>query len=556
MNIDPHDWSTLQPVFDELINEPLTLQNVRGWLTRWSDVEKLLQEATGRAYRAKMEDTTNEKAEAAFINLLENVIPKARVAENALHKKLVGLAGFDDAEHNEFVRRVKAQLELFREENIPLFVEIEKLGVEYDKLIGGLVIDLDGKELTMYEALAKLIEPNRDLRERAYMGLLTAWRGVRSELENVFMQMLALRRQIAKNAGFANYREYIWKEKSRFDYSPEDCLTFHQSILDHIVPITTQVFEQRRQQMGLSSLTAWDTEVDPRGLEPLRPYNTIPELEAQLENVFKHLSIAFGQMFGTLRHGDLDLGSRKGKGPGGYCDFFPASNQAYIFMNAVGVHDDVQVLLHEGGHAFHAIESAQAQPFVWNLHGPMEFCEVASMGMEMLAQPYLDAAKGGFYSPTDAARARAEHLFDAVLVFLPYMACVDAFQHWIYVDAPEDVTMDAINAKWQELHAKFKPHVDYSGLPESSVSRWQRQGHIFTAPFYYIEYGIAQLGAVQVWDNALKDETLAVQQYRAALRAGYTKGLKDLFETAGLKLAFDGAHVAHLAKLVSSAIEA
>ncbi len=556
MTLNPHDWGTLEPVFDELINQPLTLENARTWLTRWSDLEKLLQETVSRSHRAKMEDTTSQKAEAAFINLLENVVPKARVAENALQKKLVALEGFDDPEHNEFVRRVKAQLELFREDNIPLLTEIEKLGVEYDKVIGGLVINLDGEELTMYEGLAKLIEPNRDLRQRAYLGLLQAWRGVRDQLETLFMQMLVLRRRIARNAGFANYREYIWKEKSRFDYTPEDCLTFHQSILDHIVPLTTQVFEKRRELMKLDSLAPWDTEVDPRGLEPLRPYKTIPELESQLENVFKHLEPTFGQMFNTLRHGDLDLGSRKGKGPGGYCDFFPASNQAYIFMNAVGVHDDVQTLLHEGGHAFHAIESAQAQPFVWNLHGPMEFCEVASMGMEMLTQPYLEVSKGGFYSPSDAARARADYLFDAVLVFLPYMACVDAFQQWIYVDAPEDVTIEAINTKWEELYAKFKPHEDFSAVPDGAMMRWQRQGHLFTAPFYYIEYGIAQLGAVQVWDNALKDEPRAVQQYRAALRAGYTKGLKDLFETAGLKLAFDGAHVARLAKLVSSAIEA
>jgi oligoendopeptidase F len=206
--------------------------------------------------------------------------------------------------------------------------------------------------------------------------------------------------------------------------------------------------------------------------------------------------------------------------------------------------------LHEGGHAFHALESAGHQGLYWNLHGPMEFCEVASMGMEMLAQPYLEQSKGGFYTPEEAARARRDHLLDAVVKFLPYMAMVDAFQHWIYVDAPEHVTIDEINAKWSELYARFLPHVDFTGVEDGRAFRWQRQSHIFTAPFYYIEYGIAQLGAVQVWRNAATNETRAVQQYRHALSLGYTKGLRELFDAAGIRLAFDSSHVAGLTKFV------
>ena len=241
---------------------------------------------------------------------------------------------------------------------------------------------------------------------------------------------------------------------------------------------------------------------------------------------------------------------RKGKGPGGFCDFHPLSAKAYIFMNAVGTHDDVQTLLHEGGHAFHALLSHRAQSHFWNLHGPMEFCEVASMGMEMLAQPYLERVNGGFYDAEDARRARREHLLESVVKFLPHMAVVDAFQHWLYVEAPDDVMIDQINTAWADLHRRYFPDLDFAGFENARAFRWQRQSHIFTAPFYYIEYGIAQLGAVQVWQNATRDEASAVQQYRAALERGYTAGLRELFETAGLRLAFDQQHVAGLMALV------
>ena len=230
--------------------------------------------------------------------------------------------------------------------------------------------------------------------------------------------------------------------------------------------------------------------------------------------------------------------------------------QIEVFHHPRGaIYDDVFTLLHEGGHAFHALESYKHQKLIWNYHGPMEFNEVASMGMEMLAMPYLEESKGGMYTPSEAKRARAEHLFDGAVVFLPYMACVDAFQHWLYVDAPEDVSISAINAKWAELYSSFLPHLDFSGIEDGMAFRWQRQSHIFTSPFYYIEYGIAQVGALQVWQNALENETTAVQKYRQALQMGGTKGLKELFGAAGLTLRFDSSHLASLMQLVEAALE-
>jgi oligoendopeptidase F len=549
--LNPHDWTTLQPHFETLETEIVDALNAASWLQRWSDLERALYEAFSRAYRAKQEDTTSQTAEDAYLNLVENVVPHVKVAQNRLEQKLAALpesALPEDA--LELLKRTRASLEIFREANVALETELSKLGVEYDKIVGDFSIDLHGEELTLYGALAKLQEPDRDVRETVYRALVNRWRQDREKLENLFMQMLRLRRQVAQNAGFADYRAFIWKAKARFDYTPEDCLTLHDSILEHIVPVLQSEMDTHRASLGLDTLKPWDVDVDSANRAPLKPFSNIHELEAVCRDVFAKLDPDLGEMFGTLMQGDLDLESRKGKGPGGYCDFHPQSGKAYIFMNAVGTHDDVQTLLHEGGHAFHALESAHRQRLYWNLHGPMEFCEVASMGMEMLAQPYLEKSRGGFYTPEDAHRARRDQLLDAVVKFLPYMAVVDAFQHWLYVDAPLHVTIDDINARWAQLFTRFLPHVNYDGIEDGLAFRWQRQSHIFDAPFYYIEYGIAQLGAVQVWRNATQDEARAVKQYRQALSLGYTKGLRDLFEAAGIELAFTSSHVAGLTKLV------
>ena len=549
--LNAHHWSELEPVFVSLEGVDLGADNIAAWLTSYSNLEKTIYEVVSRAYRAKAEDTTDATVEATYLNLVEHVLPPAKIAFNRLEQKIAALpSALIPADSLEWTRRVRASLEIFRAENVPLETELDKLGVEYDKTIGAFSITVAGEELTLYGAFAKLQEPDRTLRETVYRALLTRWSADRAKLEELFLAMLHLRRQLAKNAGFADYREYIWKQKARFDYTPADCLDLHQSILSEVVPLLNEQMNAHRDSLHLETLRPWDVAVDSASRAPLKPYATVAELAETTQRVFHSLDPVLGELFRSLMAGDLDLESRKGKGPGGFCDFHPLSAKAYIFMNAVGTHDDVQTLLHEGGHAFHALLSNQQQALFWNLHGPMEFCEVASMGMEMLAQPHLEKVKGGFYSSEDARRARRDHLLDAVIKFLPFMAVVDAFQHWLYVSAPVDVGINQINAAWAQLHRRFMPDVDYTGFEEGRAFRWQCQSHLFTAPFYYIEYGIAQLGAVQVWQNATADEAAAVRQYRAALERGYTAGLRELFETAGLRLAFDQQHVAGLMALV------
>jgi oligoendopeptidase F len=555
-SLNPRDWSSIQPHFQSLEHQDLNSSNVEAWLQTWSDLEAQIYEAHSRSYRAKMEDTTNRAAEADYLHSIENILPPVSIAANKLTKKILAFSGYQPTpQTQELLKRVQAEATIFREQNVPLYTELGKLAVEYDKIVGSLEIEFEGQKITFYAAGAKLELPDRALRERVYRDMVAAWAKVGSELDAIFLKMLPLRRQIAKNAGFKDYREFIWLEKNRFDYSPTDAQNLHQIILEHVVPIASRLRQERLGRFQLDAVKPWDVNLSFDGLPALKPFASVTELETKISSMFHALDPELGAQFDTLRDNNLDLDSRAGKGPGGYCDFFPATGKAYIFMNAVGTQDDVQTMLHEGGHAFHALESFEHQNLHWNYHGPMEFCEVASMGMELLASPYLEQDKGGFYSLENAKRARVNHLRGSGVLFLPYMAVVDAFQHWLYVDAPETVNIAQIHAKWSELHQQFIPSIDFEGIESGLLMRWQLQSHIFTAPFYYIEYGIAQLGALQLWQNSLEKPRETMQQYRRALGLGYTKGLAELFTAAGIKLPFDPQVVQGLMGFVSQHLE-
>jgi len=359
---------------------------------------------------------------------------------------------------------------------------------------------------------------------------------------------------LAENAGLADYRAYMWRALKRFDYTPEDSLAFGRAIETEVVPLAQRLLESRRKTLGVETLRPWDLAADPANRAPLRPFADVAELEEGTARIFANVDPALGADFEKFRNGYLDLGSRKGKAPGGYCSFFPKTGLPYIFMNAVGTEGDVRTMLHEGGHAFHGLASSATQPLLWNRGAPMEFNEVASMAMELLALPYLEADKGGFYTPEEAQRARQEQL-ERIVLFLPYMAVVDGFQHWVYAEAPEEVTAADMDAQWDSLWARFMGGVDWSGLEEERASGWHRKLHIFMVPFYYVEYGLAQLGALQVWRNALADQADAVRRYRSALALGNTRPLPDLYAEAGARLAFDRETVGELTRLVESHLE-
>lgn len=398
------------------------------------------------------------------------------------------------------------------------------------------------------------MDKDRQVRERAWNMTMDLWLSQREMLNKLYADMLELRQQVAENADVPDYRAYVFREYGRFDYTPDDCLIFHQAIETAVVPAALRIYEKKRTRLGLSQLRPWDILVDTNDQPSLKPYQGQDQLIQGALNILNQVDVALGRYFAVMAEENLlDLQTRPGKALGGYCATLPKQKRPFIFMNGVGLHDDVQTLLHEAGHAFHVFETANI-PLIWQTDAPMEFCEVASMSMELLAAPYLTRDFGGFYTPVEAARARIEHL-EGIITFLPYMAVVDAFQHWVYTHPREAASSDNCDNAWNNLWVRFMPGVDWTGYENVQMSGWHRKLHIFGVPFYYVEYGMAQVGALQVWRNARQDQAQAVAAYRQALALGSTKTLPELFAAAGAEFRFDTAMLTDLVNLIETTVE-
>jgi len=530
-------WAQIEPYYRELAERPLAAGNLHAWLADWSRLSMLVYETYQRLRVATEVNTADQGAERRYNLFLEGVRPASQAAEQALKEKLLA-SGLEPAGFELPLRNMRAEADLFRQENLPLLSEELKLGAEYAKITGAQTVEWQGQELTVSQLATVYMEPDREQRERAWRLASDRWLADWGAINTVWGKLLDLRRRLAANASLPDYRQYRWRQFLRFDYTPQDCTRFHQAIEQVAVPAASRIYERRRQRLGVDTLRPWDLSVDPLGRPPLKPFESIAELEAKCAAMFDRVDPQLGAVFEIMRREELlDLDNRKNKAPGGYCTDFPIAGRPFIFANSVGVHDDVQTLLHEGGHAFH-FYAVFSLPYYQQFYAPLEFMEVASMSMELLAAPYLTRDQGGFYSPQEAARARIEHLEGAIL-FWPYMAVVDAFQHWVYENP--DAAADPANcdARWDALWERFMPGVDWSGLEQERMTGWHRKLHIFEEPFYYVEYGLAQLGAVQVWRKALDDQAGAVAAYRRALALGTTVSLPELFATAGAKFAFD-----------------
>ncbi|MFL7837605.1 MAG: M3 family oligoendopeptidase [Candidatus Promineifilaceae bacterium] len=549
-------WETYEPFYDDLLNRDLSNGNLLPWIDDWSQLSALIWEAGAAIYIKKSLNTADETAEQAFLDFVSDVQPKASVADQELKERFLATEpdpqNFPDLALT--IRNMQNQADLFREKNVPLETELAKLGNEYDKITGAMTADWEGEEKNLSQLEVFLLKRDREVRERAWRQVMDLWLGDRERLDQLYVEMLDLRRQMAANAGLPDYRAFAFRNYDRYDYTPEDCFTFHNAIEDVVVPLAGKIYEKRRRRLGLDSMRPWDVEVDSSGAPTLEPYTGQDELIQHTLNIFQEVDPALAHHYAAMADADLmDLDTRNGKALGGYCSTLPLRRRPFIFMNGAGTHDDVQTMLHEAGHAFHVFEASEL-PYVWQLDSPMEFAEVASMSMELLASPYLSADFGGFYTDSEAARARIEHL-ESVVLFLPYMAVVDAFQHWVYTNP--DLAADPANcdAAWAELWDRFMPQIDYSGLEDERVSGWHRKLHIFHVPFYYIEYGMAQIGALQVWRNSLNDQKGAVASYRNALSQGGTRSLPELFELAGAEFRFDTAMLSDLMALIETTVE-
>jgi oligoendopeptidase F len=555
--INPRRWETFAPYFDELVERQLTSENLRQWLTDWSDLTRLLFEAASLIYIEKSKDTTDEDKEQAFLDLINDVYPQAQVAIQALKERLLTIDPNSGALNDLalVLRNMQNEASLFRQENIPLFTQAAKLENEYEKLTGGLKSTWAGEEQNLSQLGFFLNDKDRTARQNAWQLIANLWLSQRESLNKIYGELLTLRQQMAKNAGLPDYRAYAFREKGRFDYTPEDCLTFHEAIETVVVPAVQRILARKKARLEYDRLRPWDwvpekgTLVDDSGGDPLRPYQGQRALIQHTLNIFNQLDPQLGRYFATMAEDKLlDLDTRSGKALGGYCSSLPLRMRPFIFMNGVGSHDDVQTMLHEAGHAFHVFETAKL-PLIWQTDPPMEFCEVASMSMELLAAPYLTNKNGGFYTSPQAARARIEHL-ENILAFLPYMAVVDAFQHWVYTHPEQAADANQCDIVWGTLSDRFIPGIDWAGHEESQKTGWHRKPHIFTSPFYYIEYGMAQVGALQVWRNSLQEPSKALKAYRQALSLGGTKTLPDLFASAGAEFRFDTEMLCGLVSLI------
>lgn len=546
-------WPDIKPHFEALAARPITAATSAEWLADWSRLSACLSEMYSRLYVASTVNTRDETAQNLFNSFLDNIFPPAQTAEQTLKEKLLASALAPDGFAIP-LRNMRAEAALFQEANLPLLADEQKIGDEYDKIIGAQTVVWNGQEATLPQLQPAFQDSDRATRERAWRLSMERRLADRAAVNGVWARVLRVRLKIAENAGFGrDYRAYRWRQQLRFDYTPDDSKSFQQAIEAIIVPAAVRRYERRRQQLGLATLRPWDLNVDTSGQPPLRPYTTIAELNEKTSAIFHQVDPQLGGYFDTMRHeGLLDLDNRKDKAPGGYCTGYYAVKRPFIFMNAVGLHDDVQTLLHEGGHAFQVFETATL-PYVQQLQVGLEFSEVASMGMELLAAPYLASTQGGFYSEADAARARAEHL-ESLILFWPYMAVVDAFQHWVYENPDQALNGDACDAQWAALWGRFMRGVDWSGLEPEMMTGWHRKAHIHQLPFYYIEYGLAQLGAVQVWRNALSNQAQAVAAYRRALALGGTVPLPQLYATAGARFAFDAETLRQAVTLIEETL--
>lgn len=546
-------WPEYERYYTALLKRPLHDDIVAEFLGDWTRLSELLDETFSKLHVAITVNTADAEAEKRYHTFLETIYPPSEEAEQKLKTKLLS-SGLVPEGFELPLRKMRTEAQIFREENLPLLIQEHKLTNQYDKIVGAQSVEWEGREITVVQLRPHYQNVDRKMRQKAWHIATERQLKDREAINKLWIDFLGVRRELASNAGFGDYRSFRWQQMLRFDYTPEDCYRFHEAIEKAVLPAAVRICQKRKDLLGVPSLRPWDMDVDPLGRPPLAPFHEVAELKAGVARIFHRLDPALGEYFDVMmREGLLDLENRKNKAPGGYCTEFAASKRPFIFMNAVGVHSDVQTLLHESGHSFHAFERNNL-PYIQQRQVGMEFSEVASMGMELLASPYLPRDEGGFYSKQDAARALIEHLEFTVL-FWPYMAMVDAFQHWVYERSRDAEDPSLCDAQWARLSKRFMPWLDWSGLEDALATGWHRKLHIHVAPLYYVEYGLAQLGAVQIWKNAMQDPQAALRAYRAALSLGGTASLPELFRAADATFGFDADTLGSAVALIEQVIE-
>ena len=545
-NFDASKWENIEPYVNDLINRELSCSScLESLISDSSNLGEHISETGALLYIGMTCDTENENKKNDFLYFVENIRPKLSKFSDALNRRIAEHPSIGNLpERYDLMKRgIISDIEIFRSENIPLGVEQTKLVTKAQGITGRMTVQFQGQERTFPEMKAFLESNDRDEREKAWKSMVNRWMDDSEELSEIYDQLIKIRHQIALNAGFNSYTEYMFKAMHRFDYSVEDCLTFHDSIEKVCMPIIREINQRRRIAFGLDKLSPWDVNEksgsgpDINGESPLKPFKSVQEMIAKLSQLFYNMSEDLGNKFDKLVEMDtLDLETRKGKAPGGYQYYLEKSRIPFIFMNAAGLQGDLETMIHESGHAFHSLYCGHLD-LIDERSYPIEFAEVASMSMELLTQDEWDI----FYQDSDEVnRARLSHL-EGVVYLLPWIATIDSFQHWIY--ANPNHTRDERKEHWLSLREKFGSNMDWKDNENFRELSWQQQGHLYGVPFYYVEYGIAQLGALQLWQTHRKNPEKALKDYSNAMKLGNTKTLPDLFAAAELELGFDEEHL-------------
>lgn len=548
------DWKSLEAWFQDLEQRPLeTRAALEKWLLDMSELEAVVSEdACWRQIKMTC-DTENKQLEEAFNYFCLEIQPKIQPYADRLNKRLVENAHtreLDAKEYFTYLRSVRKRIELFREANIPLMAESSVMGQQFGVISGKMTVEVGGQEFTLQQASKFLENPDRMVREEVYRKMQTRRLLDKAALNELYSKLVVIRDQIGRNAGFKNYRDYKFEELGRFDYTKEDCFRFHEAVKEYVLPLVKQINERKRKRLGLDTLRPWDTEAEPAGTEPLRPFTNGQDLLTKTIACFDELNPFFGDCLRTMQKmGRFDLESRKGKAPGGYNCPLAETGAPFIFMNASGQMGDLTTMVHEGGHAIHSFLSHPLKLSSFKDY-PMEIAEVASMSMELFSMDHWELF---FNDKNDLARAK-EHQLERVITIFPWIATIDKFQHWVYENPNH--SLEERKEKWMEILEEFSSEsVDWRGLAEFREFGWQKQLHLFEVPFYYIEYGIAQLGAIGLWMQYKNNKEKALSNYTQALSLGGTRTLPELYDAAGLKFNFSKEHIKQLMEFVSAELQ-
>jgi len=547
-------WETLEPLFRELEHRNIeSVAELEKWLADRSELEAALEEDFAWRYIRMTCDTTDEKLLADFQYFATEIEPKIAPISNELNKRFIEskfLKQLDQKKYFVLIRSIKKALELFREENIPLLTQIQIEQQKYQGITGSMSVTLNGQEYTLEQASVFLKDPDREIRQQAWEAITARRLEAKEQLDELFQVLLKLRHQVALNTGFENFRDYMFQAMGRFDYTPHDCYKFHEAIEKEIVPIMHDQAVKRSKALGLKVLKPWDMEVDISGKPALKPFNNGQELVDKSVECFSQLDPYIGERLAIMKANHLfDVDSRKGKAPGGYNYPLAETGAPFIFMNSANSFRDLTTMVHEGGHALHTFISSHLELNDFK-HLPSEVAELASMSMELISMDKWDVF---FDNEEDLKRAKRDQLKD-VLKTLPWVAVVDQFQHWIYTN-PKQTPAEREEA-WVKIFEPFGNNfADWTGQEKALGNLWQKQLHIFEVPFYYIEYGIAQLGAIAVWKNYKENPQKGLEKYLAALKLGYTKTIKEIYETAGIEFNFSAHYVKELAEFVKAELK-